>query len=179
MHGLIVGELQRFVAARAGDGAWEGLTADAPAPLQAADPKAVHPDADVVAVIVKAAGALGADVQDVLRDFGEFLVPALLDHYRPLVTGEWSALDLIEQTEAVIHTAVRLQQPGARPPALSVTRTATDELVVDYRSERRMCAVAEGIATGIAGQYGATFAITQTTCMLRGDEACAIHVKQV
>jgi predicted hydrocarbon binding protein len=39
-----------------------------------------------------------------------------------------------------------------------------------------MCALAKGIVKGAAKAYGERVAISESTCMLRGDEACSIRV---
>ena len=99
--------------------------------------------------------------------------------YRAYVRPEWTALDVIEHTEERIHKMVRLQQRGARPPYLSTTRRAVDEIVVHYSSERKMCAFAKGIASGIARHYGETLEITDLACMHQGATTCEILLRRV
>lgn len=43
-------------------------------------------------------------------------------------------------------------------------------------SERRLCALAEGLIEGVADYYGEILVIEQSPCMLRGDLACALFV---
>ena len=52
------------------------------------------------------------------------------------------------------------------------------EVVVLYRSPRRMCGFARGIARGIARHYGETVEITDLSCMLKGQPQCTIAVKR-
>lgn len=69
--------------------------------------------------------------------------------------------------------------PGALPPELRCTRAETDEVVLEYASERRMCALAKGIAKGIAGHYGERIAIDEDTCMLDGSDRRRIRIRRV
>src|SRR5262249_34163774 len=92
---------------------------------------------------------------------------------------EWKTLDLLENTEKLIHTAVRVGNPGARPPVLSCVRSTLDELQIVYSSERQLCRVAKGIVKGVARHYGETVHITDDACMLRGDPFCALQVTRV
>ena len=110
-------------------------------------------------------------------DFGAFIVPSLLSLYKPLVKKDWKTLDLIEHTEETIHKVVRLQNPGAAPPALIVKRLSPREVVITYTSQRKMCGIAKGIAKGIAAHFHEKITIGETTCMLRGDPSCVIAVK--
>jgi hypothetical protein len=98
--------------------------------------------------------------------------------YRAYILPEWKTLDVIEHTEERIHKMVRLQHKGARPPYLSTTRRSADEIVVHYASERKLCSLAKGFATGIARHYGETLQITDLTCMHRGAPTCEILIRR-
>ena len=78
----------------------------------------------------------------------------------------------------MIHTVVRIRNPGARPPELRVTRSG-DEAVILYESARRMCAFAKGILAGVADHFGEHIEISESTCMHEGDPACTLHVRLV
>jgi hypothetical protein len=92
------------------------------------------------------------------------------------VKPEWKTLDLIEHTEERIHKIVRLRHTGARPPYLTTERRGPREIVIHYSSARRMCALAKGIARGIARSYNESITIADVRCMHRGDPTCEIVV---
>ena len=121
----------------------------------------------------------GSDVQTVLEQFREFIAPTLMNVYKPFIKSEWKTLDMIEHTENNIHRAVRLHDPAAVPPRLQVRRVSPTEVVVIYDSERKLCALAKGIARGIAKHYGERIEINELTCMLKGKPNCTIAVKQI
>jgi predicted hydrocarbon binding protein len=50
-------------------------------------------------------------------------------------------------------------------------------VVVIYESERKMCALAKGIARGVARHYGERIELNELTCMLAGKPSCTIAVK--
>lgn len=58
-------------------------------------------------------------------------------------------------------------------------RTGEREVVVTYRSKRKMCPVAKGIVKGVAAHYGERILITEPSCMLHGAGACEITVAAV
>ncbi|MEP6991056.1 MAG: heme NO-binding domain-containing protein [bacterium] len=180
MHGIIVNQLRQFVVSNHGREVWNRLRADAG--VEMADVPAIeraYDDADVMALVQAAAAASGGDVQALLEQFGEFLAPALLRIYAPVLRPEWRTLDVIEHTEERIHRVVRRQDPEAAPPYLTATRASPDAVVVDYVSPRRLCSVARGIMHGLASHFGERLDIQQPTCMLRGDPACLLVARLV
>ena len=121
--------------------------------------------------------ATGQPAADILEDFGAFIAPDLPDMFWGAIQPEWKTLDVIEHTEGTIHSVVRLKNPGARPPQLQVTRPTPHEVIIDYRSPRRMCALARGISRGLAGHFHETVVITESEYMHRGDNRCLISVR--
>jgi predicted hydrocarbon binding protein len=179
MHGLIVNQLRLFVLEQSGRTGWEELVEEAAVggEIVAARLNDVYDDRQVVALIVKLSEKLGRTMSDTLRQFGEFLAPALLRVYQPLLASGWTALDVIEHTEDHIHTAVRLRDENAGPPYLRAKRVAPDEVVVTYTSARRLCALGEGIILGLGAAFGESLAVEQPRCMHRGDPDCRIVVR--
>jgi predicted hydrocarbon binding protein len=109
-----------------------------------------------------------------LERFGEFIVPDLVKVFGPFIKREWAALDLLENTESVIHRAVRLQDAKASPPQLHITRASPSQVTIEYSSPRRLCAVAKGIMRGIATHYAEPITIHETSCMHSGDRVCRL-----
>jgi predicted hydrocarbon binding protein len=177
MHGIILAELQKFGTARFGAAGWTQVRDKAGLGSKTYLVSKTYPDAEAMALVSAAAAVSGTPVGALLEDFGEFIVPGLLAIYGPLVKKEWKTLDLIEHTEETIHKVVRLQNPGAAPPALVTQRPSAQEVVITYTSTRKMCGVAKGIARGIAAHFKEGVAISESTCMLRGDPACAISIR--
>jgi hypothetical protein len=178
MHGIVFGELKQYVTDRFGAPLWEDLLAKA-----AIGPKLYlaiqeYPDEELNAILQAASTHTGLTLAAILEDFGDFTGPHLVRMYRTYILPEWKTLDVIEHTEERIHKMVRLQHKGARPPYLSTTRRSEDEIVVHYASERRLCSLAKGFATGIARHYGETLHITDLTCMHRGAPTCEILIRR-
>ena len=179
MHGIVFGELKQYVTARLGDAAWDELLTDAGIGPKLYLAIQEYPDHDLAAILDAASRKTGHPVGALLEDFGDFIGPHLMRMYRVYIQPEWTALDVIEHTEERIHRMVRVQHRGARPPYLSTTRRSVDEIVVHYSSERRYCALARGIARGIARHHGEMLEITDLTCMNRGAATCEILLRRV
>src|SRR4051812_16315657 len=136
MHGLIFLQLQKFVQRQAGAGAWEALLRQAGLPRRTYAAARVYADAEAFALVAAASKALSQPAPAILEAFGDFIAPELLRLYGRLVSSEWKTLDVIENTEKLIHAGVRVGNPGARPPILETVRTNKDELHIMYSSER-------------------------------------------
>ena len=84
-------------------------------------------------------------------------------------------MDFIEHTEEVIHRVVRIKSPGAKPPALKVTRVGPTEVLLMYTSARKMCSVAKGVAK----HFNEKITVTETTRMHKGAPECRISIKRM
>ena len=182
MHGLIFFFLQKFSATPPSSGA--PLQPDGrvrptsrPPTSERYLPSGVYPDEAAVSMLGAIADATGESLPDVVERFGEFLAPHLLKVAGTAVDPAWTLLDLIEQTEGIIHSLVRAKNPGAKPPVLETIRHDTHELHLVYTSARRLCRLAQGLIRGMARHYGEAVEIEETSCILRGDPFCTFVVR--
>lgn len=180
MHGLIVNQLRSYTLARYGRPAWANAVRDAGVSMPAGPPPfdTPYPDAVVVSLVVAMAQRAGREVAEVVEEFGAFLAPALLRVYEPLIRPQWRTLDVVENVEEHVHTAVRMRDSTAGPPYLRARRRSATEVEVIYTSPRRLCALAEGIVRGLGEHFAEPIAISQPECMLRGDAQCVILVER-
>ena len=178
MHGIIHLELQKFVIARHGEQAWHELLVRAGLVDEIVTPLKVYPDEHIVRLVKGACEMTGVPAASLLEAFGEALVPTYLTLYGTLLKPEWRTLDVIEHTEETIHRVVRLRQPGAHPPRLRAQRIRRDEVILTYDSPRKLCAVARGIARGLASHFSERISIDESSCMHRGDASCVIKFQQ-
>jgi len=174
MHGIIHLELHNFVKSQYGEDALRQVLARAEQSSTVITPLQSYPDADLVAMVVAASELTGRPATKLLEAFGEFLVPTYVGLYGALLKPTWRTLDVIERTEETIHRVVRRRQPGALPPRLRTVRVGPKMAILTYDSPRRLCAVARGIARGLASRFGEQLTITDIECMHRGDPACII-----
>jgi predicted hydrocarbon binding protein/predicted Ser/Thr protein kinase len=178
MHGVIFLYLHQFARQRAGEPAWQDWLKEAGLSRVSFSPVREYPDAAIVALIESAARSLGTPAPAVLEQFGEYLAPELLRMYSSLIHPEWKTVEVIANTEELIHATVRMRNPGARPPMLQCLRTGEDEIRVMYSSSRRLCPLAEGIVRGMARHFGERVEVEHEACMLRGDPFCALLVRR-
>lgn len=166
--------LQKYVESAFGPEAWKKLLARARLEDSIFTPLGTYPDAQIAALVTEAEALSGIPATTLLEGFGEFLVPTYLALYGSLLKPEWRTLEVLENTEETVHRVVRIRNAGAEPPRLRVRRTAMDEVELTYDSARKLCAVARGIARGVAKHFEQSLEVRDRSCMLRGDPACVI-----
>src|SRR5262249_38346249 len=153
MYGLLLVELRKFVVSRLGDQGWERVCEEAGLARPTWQAYGSYPDEPLPALVEAAAAPTGRNKDRLLEDFGEFIAPDLMRVYRSLIDPAWTALDLIENAGTTIHRAVRMKTPTAEPPELKCVRTSPRIVVLNYTSQRRLCAFAKGIVRGVGAHY--------------------------
>lgn len=177
MHGIIFNELRKFANTSYGDKTWDALLAAADLEGSVYLASRSYPDEQVTAIVTAASRITGTTAVELLEAFGTFIAPDLLAMFRSLIRSEWRTLDVLEKTEETIHKVVRLQYADAAPPYLQATRASEDLVTIIYTSPRRLCAVAKGIARGVAAHYGESIVLNEPSCMLFGASECRIEVR--
>jgi predicted hydrocarbon binding protein len=176
VQGIILDELEKYVGREFGEAGLSrmyALTGRGPGGYQL---DGAYPDEEVLKIIGDIVAATGTAPDVVFEQFGEALVPGLLDVYGMLVNPRWSFLDFLVNTEGVMHKSVTLAVQSSEPPGIEVQRIGPDEVAVVYRSRRRLCFLAKGIVRGAAAYYRVEATIGETHCMHRGDPHCLITV---
>lgn len=165
VHGSIFYLLKKFVLHRFPDNTWEILiestdTNQDPFLLTENYPLEIIND-----ILAKASEMTDLSKHDLMEQFGRYLVDDLFVLYSNYINLEWRTFDMILNTEAVMHGAVRKLNSTANPPILNVSRVNDKLLIIDYYSRRKMAALAIGIIKGIADYYNEadSVVITPTT----------------
>jgi hypothetical protein len=177
MHGSILALLKSYAETRLGPQGWGTLLEEAKLKGKVYMAIAEYPDAEVIAIVGAASKLSGKPIPGVLDDFGQFIVPKLIQMYGSSVKPTWKTLDFLENVEGAIHKLVRMKNPGAKPAKLETSRTGPNDLVLKYSSPRKLCPLAAGMIKGVANHYHQKVSVTETTCMNRGGSCCTFNVR--
>lgn len=135
-----------------------------------------YPDTDLTAIVDAVCGHTGLGPQQVLHHVGLHGYRHLVDRQPDLVEGIADLGSLLHHLEDVIHPEVRKLQPEADPPSFTVRDAGPDTWEVEYRSERQLCHLAEGLIAGAAVGFGTPCRIEQPSCTLDGADHCRLMV---
>jgi len=154
IHGSMFFLLNQFVVRNYGNDTWLQLTEAAGAGEAPHDIHKNYPAAEMFSILSAASKLTHLSENDLKQKFGEYLVPPLLGMYKQHINPDWKTFEMLENTELVMHKAVRKQENQASPPVLNVSRVHDKLLIIEYFSKRRMASLAVGIINGIAKYYG-------------------------
>ena len=179
MQGIIFDQLKQFAVATYGVDAWPAMLARAEVTETTYFVGEDYPDEELESLVAAAVELTGSPRDELLESFGTFIVPGLLKLYGVLIDPKWDLLGFLTGIEDTIHRVVRLRHPEARPPRLEATRTGPDQVTIVYTSPRKMCFLAKGIIRGVETQYSEPVTVTDTACMIQGDDRCVIVVDRL
>ena len=133
-----------------------------------------YPDADFVALVSAGSSLFGIEPPDLTREIGRDALGRLAKRFPRFFTPHDSVRPFLLTLNDVIHPEVLKLHLDSTPPAFWFDELDRDHLVVHYRSQRRLCALAEGLIEGAAAYYGQEASVVQTQCMLDGADHCAL-----
>ncbi|WP_254522502.1 heme NO-binding domain-containing protein [Natrinema caseinilyticum] len=175
MHGILFMGLKSFVAETYDMATWRQLQEDAGVEHRRYIPISTYPDEELIALVEAAVDHTGIEQSELLRTFGRYVVPTLVDMYGIFIDDAWTGLDLVENVEGAIHEVLRKGDSlEYEPPAITATRVDTDVVLVTYGSRRDLCAVALGLLEGIGDHYDESFEVFEHRCRHEGASACEL-----
>lgn len=175
MKGVVFNLLEQVVVASLGDDAWDHLLADAN--LKGAySSLGSYPDRDMQALVQVLASAQQKSEQEVLQWFGRAAMPLLFQRYPRFFAAHTEVRAFVLSVNEFIHPEVRKIYPGAEVPRFVFRQEGDDGLLMEYRSPRKLCALAHGFIEGAADHYQEAVVVTHLQCMHRGDALCVCRI---
>jgi hypothetical protein len=153
VHGSIFYLLKKFVVHIYSEEMWLQFLREAKPSTEEFLMTENYPISDIEGIVITASKHSGFTIDQLQEKFGEWLVPDLFSVYKSYLRPEWRTFEVIENTEEVMHGAVRKLNSTANPPILHVSKVNENLLIVDYYSKRKMGSLAVGIIKGIAKYY--------------------------
>ena len=177
MKGIVFNLLNAIVIREYGEDSWDDM-------LSATGLAGVYtslgnyPDHELTSLVNAGSVRLGlGDAQKVLRWFGRRAIPILAQRYPGFFTPQKSTRPFLLTVNDIIHPEVRKIYPGADVPVFDFDTTSDDVLVIGYRSERKLCALAQGFAEGAADYYREIISFEHAACMHDGAERCVFRLR--
>jgi hypothetical protein len=174
VKGIIFNLAEEVVTETHGADAWDELL-DASGVEGVYTSLGSYPDDELHRLMKAGADAFDTTPHDVLRAIGAVAMPRLAARYPEFFEPHTSARSFTLTVNDIIHPEVHKLYPGADVPQFDFDESDPDELVITYRSARKLCALAEGFLEGAAAQYGERAVVRQDRCMHRGHESCVIR----
>lgn len=177
MKGIVFNIFEEFVTENWGEDTYEEIL-DATS-LKTDEPfvaPGAYPDEDLMSLVATAVDQLGVPLPDALRAFGRFCFPGLARAYPIFLDGHTDAKTFLLTVETVIHVEVRKLMPDASPPRFDYEDPGPDQLVIQYKSTRKLCHLMAGLLDGVGDHFGIEIESQQTECVLDGAPHCRFEL---
>lgn len=176
MKGIVFNLLAEAVSKQFGEDTWDNLL-DAAGLEGAYTSLGNYPDAEIFKLVEAASQALKLPPDAVLRWFGRAAMPLLVARYPGFFVNHRDTRSFLLTLNDIIHPEVRMLYPGAATPEFEFDASSPDVLQMDYRSQRKLCALAEGFVLGAGDHFKEEVSLEHPVCMHRGDAKCTLQLR--
>ena len=177
MLGLVYTTLADMIEENYGLATWNRYVREAEIPNNGAFTYgALYPDTQMTRLIEVIEKDLNAPRSDILRNYGHYMFGAIKNTYIDLIAPYKSAKEFLLHVEGHIHQTVAQIHQHAAMPIFEYIDPGENQLIMLYRSDRKMCYVAEGMIKGVCDHYNTEVDITHPVCLLEGDDHCRLEL---
>lgn len=173
MKGIIFNLVEEAITAEHGERGWDDL-------LEASGLDGVYTslgnyaDTDLQTLLQEGARMLHSTPGDLARSLGHESSLGLARRFPHYFTPYADSRTFLLTLGSVIHPEVRKIHPDTQPPEFWFNDADARVLEINYRSQRRLCAFAEGMIAGAATYYGQRVQLDHQSCMLDGEDHCVL-----
>ncbi len=136
-----------------------------------------YPDSLTLALIETVANLKESSPEQVMEDFGRFLVPNTLKECYPRCfqhAGNTPREFLLSMDK--IHKQVTDAIANAQPPRFTYEECPNGNLRMHYHSERNLCPLLQGLIHGVGDYFNARVSVQQIACIKDGADHCIMEV---
>lgn len=175
MKGILFNVVEDAIVAEHGEDTWDRLLDEAG--LDGAfTAVGDYPDGSLFALVAAGSAALDVPAADLTRRLGQAALGGLAQRYPHFFTPHTDARSFLLTLNDVIHPEVRKLHKNANPPEFWFDADEPAALVVHYRSERGLCALAEGMILGTGTHYDESVTVEHVACAHEGADHCILNV---
>lgn len=175
MLNVYLSGLQGFIVERFGQRVWdEVVPEDLNSRFQYAKPEGCL-TGELLSIFGLLADYVGQPSTELIKEFGCYLFPQLLDFMPEARQDDMSFRSFMISVGRVIHKDVQRLYPEVQVPKIDFIQQA-NQLTMFYRSERKLCYLAEGLIEGAADFFHAEIELSHPICMHHGAAYCEIVI---
>jgi len=177
MKGIVFNILEEMVIEKAGLEGWDLLINSVELPSRGVYTAGKnYSDEEIVILSQKASEMLDIPLQPLIQAFGNFLFQKLVNKHPVFIESQPDFFSFLKSVHDVIHVEVRKLYEEPSLPHFSYQQPSDDELLMEYRSPRKLCLLAEGLIAGAAEHYQVNYQLAHTSCLHKGDDHCLFKI---
>lgn len=177
MKGVVFTNLAEMVEENYGLATWQNI-------LDAAQPPsggvyvstAQYPDEELVSLVVAASELLNVPAPELIRLFGHYLWQFFNKNYSQFISAHDNLFDFLVSVDSVIHIEVNKLYPNASTPDFEYNKDDPNQLVMFYRSPRKLCHLSVGLIEAAAEHFKTDMILEHPVCMHEGADHCELRV---
>ncbi|SIS69122.1 heme NO-binding domain-containing protein [Neptunomonas antarctica] len=136
-----------------------------------------YPDEQLFNLVNAVCARTKLPMEKVVGNFGEFLFTQLAARHPVFLESPADLKSFLKSIDSVIHVEVRKLYDNPNLPSFKYSEPDPDLLIMQYRSPRKLCILAEGLIRGAAAHYGQSVEISHPICIHRGADWCDLHIR--
>jgi predicted hydrocarbon binding protein len=171
MKSIIFTVLEEFVETKYGIEILSNTREKIDAPIFLVDD---YPDEIMFSYIATLSEISGDSCDKILFDFGRYIITVFQKVYKTYFLSPNAKKFLMNMDN--VHVGATKEIKGARPPRFEYEDPGEDELIMIYKSPRKLCALLKGLINGVADHYNQTVVIEELECMKAGNPRCRLKI---
>lgn len=176
MKGIVFNILAKLVEEKFGLAKWNSILEAANLPSKGAFTSAAnYPDSEMFALVGTMSKELGIPPNTLIKVFGKYMLGELASKYGVFFKNQ-TTKTFLKSIDNVVHVEVRKLYPDAVLPKFDYEDLPDGSLKMIYRSQRKMCALAEGLIEGSADHFKENLVLSHPVCMHSGNDHCEIII---
>ncbi|WP_157964673.1 heme NO-binding domain-containing protein [Algibacillus agarilyticus] len=178
MKGIVFNVLQEFVEQNVSYIAWDNAISTLSLPSNGVYISADnYNDEELFSLVGYFCEHLTLEPSVLVRQFGEFLFASLIEMAPAEAQNATDLRTFLNMVEHLIHVEVLKLYHDANLPSFDYPKANDNELIMIYRSPRKLCFLSEGLILSAAKHFKEQVKVTQSQCMHQGADCCQIHVE--
>ena len=136
----------------------------------------VYPDEELVAYVTELSSITGASATELVKTFGKYMMHKFKSIHPEFIEGQ-DAKSFLASVHDVIHVEVKKLHPDSLLPTFEYEDPSDEALTMIYSSERKLCALAEGLIEGVSEVFDQPIHVDHPQCMHDGAESCRLELR--
>ena len=177
MKGVIFTHLQEMIESQQGFQVWDAILAHCDLPSGGVFVSTErYPADELFAIVTELSRVTDTAINDLLGSFGEYLFINLHKSMPREVFAPLNLWDLLKGLDSIIHMEVKKLDKKAKPPSLTVLRSSDKEMVLEYRSTKKLCYLAMGMLKSAANMFSEDVTLAMPVCIHNGHDHCELVI---
>ncbi len=177
MKGVVFNVLEDMVINKCGMQTWNDVLDEQVSATGIYTAGESYPDEELFGLVESVAAKLEMPMGEVVGAFGVYMFHQLAAKYPVFLDQSDNLRDFLISVESVIHIEVRKLYESPNLPNFSYDESRDDQLIMQYKSPRKLCVLAEGLVRGASEYYNTPIEIDHPVCMHKGSDHCDLVIR--